>query len=310
VHMHLKTLHLAARLQLGSVIWSVSDVLRNQRKALVEAVRAVRSGLSLHVHLHALVRAGDGPRYIHVAKACHLVHFALGAYDTKPESQAWPARTTQLFDSIFLTQGHVQFCLEAESTTTDPLLGWRAKKWANSLTERTRDAHRAGRPLAACYALLLRSFLLSRSDAEEMALIPSVGRMLCSKAAVFAQLQQLGCTLQGVLECSGVEEHKLKVDNKGLVACFDKYRVPILEMLTTDGAYNFESLRATVQGAFADVILDIRQQGVVTADGFNVLEAVNDYISLVEISIAAHVVRCTPTLRAALRSCADGEGSG
>ena len=57
--------------------------------------------------------------------------------------------------------------------------------------------------------------------------------------------------IRGVLNAAGASEaHKVKLDNKALVAMFHAYRVPILEFLASDASYNFEALRSTVQEGF------------------------------------------------------------
>ena len=300
MRLHLKSSQIAAHVQLGTSRWSATDVQSDQRQALGAAVRALRAGHDIQVLAYALVRTKGVARYLTVTKSFHLVHFMPPTADGKETPPtAWPARTTQLFDSIFLSQAHAQNCLEAESMLVrDPLQGWRARRWANTLAERARTARRRGFLLPACKALLLHSLLTGEQqtdEEEQTALVPAVGRMLSSSAARLHELGQLGRTIHGVLECTNVEEQKLKVDNKALVAMFHAFRVPIINTLAADTACNFESLRTVVQGAFYAVLVDVRQQGVLTPqDTPKVLEAVIDYLGLVEVSLAYQVVQCAP----------------
>ena len=301
LRLHLKTLHIAASLQLGSRRWTAGEVQRDQRGALGETMRALRAGHAPQLHAFALVRVQGATRYIALTKALHVVHFASPAPEGREAAAtAWPPRIAQLFDTVFLSQAHVQSCLDAEVTTTDPLQGWRARKWATLLTEQVRSANRGGQMLPACRALLLRSLLLGSAagldDVKVLELVPTVGRMLSSAAARLHELGDLARTIHGVLECAGTEEHKLKVDNKALVAMFHTLRVPVVHVLASESAYNFESLRATVQGAFSAVQLDIRTLGVLDAngDGSAVLETIIDYLAIIEVSIANQVVACAP----------------
>jgi len=327
--IHEKTLHLAAGLMLGSHMWSASDIIQNDRQAVVEAIRALKSGRTLVATIHALLKptggggSGSTPRYVEIRKEFHLVHFAAGpaspakanAQGVPPPSvQAWPPRTTQMFDAIFLSPAHVQACVEAEVTTGDPLQGWRAKKYANLLTEHVRDSHRGGLLLPACRALLLRSFLIASADvtasaqdeAAALYLLPSVGRLLLSSANRLHELGSLGKAIHGVLALShSGEEQKVKVDNKALAAMFHAFRAPTAAAFASDAACNFECLRSTVQNGFYDVSLDLRQQGVLGEDAIKVLETVVDYVELVEASVAHQVVSAAdPRLRRELKHCA------
>ena len=93
---------------------------------------------------------------------------------------AWPARTTQLFDGVYMSSGHVHACLEAETTVVDPLQGWRARKWSNALLDKCKGALRGGRLLDASKAVLLRHLLVGemegREEEEVLALVPTYAR--------------------------------------------------------------------------------------------------------------------------------------
>ena len=222
---------------------------------------------------------------------------------------AAPARTVQIFDSIFLHEGHALRCFDAEPTTHDPLQGWRAKKWANTLTERAAEAQARGDVVGACEALLMRALYGAPDAAREVPLVPPVGRILHhSAAANLRQLSHLTHVIQGVLACTEVEETKLQLDQKALIRMFHTYRVPILEYLTADASCNFEALRPTIQESFYAVIIDLRTQGVLTADARRVLETVADYMSLVETSVARQAAECDVRLHAELAALGGDAG--
>ena len=233
IRLHLKTQHIAAELALGDARWTIAPLMREPRVALGDAVRALKGGLELRMTVYALVRVrGGDSRYVTVHKTFHLCFLPATSAGGKREAQCWPARTTQLFDSVFLSRAHLHQCLEVEATTVDPLQSWRATKWANTLAERAKVAHHSGLALDACKAVLLRSLLQhdvrggahsgaastaagKGADATHSeALLASVGRMLRSTPARLHSLAHLNRTLQGVLQCTRTEENKLKCDQK------------------------------------------------------------------------------------------------
>jgi hypothetical protein len=195
----------------------------------------------------------------------------------------------------------VRLCLEAEATTLDPLVSWRAKKWERSLTERAHEAIREGKVVPACHALLQRALLRGETEPDAASPVPSIlpgaGRLMRSAAAKLHRLSKLSATLQGVLRSADTEENKLKLDQRALGRMFHAYRVPTLESLASDTSCNFEALRCTVQEGFYAVILDLRTQGVLTRDARNVLETVHDYMELVEAALATQLVQCDVHLR-------------
>ena len=69
--------------------------------------------------------------------------------------------------------------------------------------------------------------------------------------------------------------------------------------LSADTACNFESLRTLVQGAFHAVSLDIRMAGCLDASSAEVLEAIEDYLALVEASLAHQAVAAAMPMKKA-----------
>ena len=69
---------------------------------------------------------------------------------------------------------------------------------------------------------------------------------------------------------------------------------PIARMLGSDACCSFEALRYTVQSDFAALFSRIREQGVLTANDVDVLEAVDDSLRCVQISAAGHVAHNFP----------------
>ena len=293
LRVHYKTRHLATVLMLGDARWPLAQVVADEQGARVQAAAALKRGLVLQMQAFALVRGEGGEaRYISVSKVHHLCHMPLPTAEGKAAApQSWPARTTQLFDSVFLSPAHVQLCLEAESTTLgDPLQSWRAKKWASTLAERAHVASRAGDVIPACAAVLQRD-LLHYVDSEHQArVVPTATRLLSSSAARLRTLSHMNRVIQGVLDCARVEENRVKLDNRALVRMFHAYRTPVLEFLSTDACCTFEAMRVTIQEAVYGVLTDLRMQGVLGSDAQTVLEAIEDYMRLVEISVGSQVV--------------------
>lgn len=314
IRVHQKTRHLVSALVLGGSRWTLQQVMAKQRDALTEATAAVNRGLPLHVHAFALVRGAGGrdARYVAVEKAHHLCHIPTpSASGSAPAPQSWPARTTQLFDSAFLSPMHVQFCLEAEATTVgDPLQSWRAKKWANTLAERVQRAQRDGDVISACIAVVQRGMLVSPGLEHQLDVLPVIGRLLTSTAARLRLLAQLNRTIQGVLECTISEENKLKLDNKALVRMFHAYRGPVLETLSSDDCCSFEAMRVIIQEAIFGLLTDLRMQGVLGGDAQMVLEAIEDYLHLVELSMAVQVVSNDDLLMRTLHEASTARLSG
>ena len=183
--------------------------------------------------------------------------------DDASSTHAWPPRTTQLFDSLFLSRAHMASCQKAHgdqvTLNREPRRSWRAKKWTEQLAERARAAVRAGDALDASRALLLRSFL-----DEQQPLLPHIGRLLyASAAAHLERLAQLNHAIYGVLECLHLEEHRAKCNQEALTGMFDQYRAQTLEYLTSDACANFEAARYTVQAAFYSVFSRLRVEQLV-----------------------------------------------
>ena len=116
-------------------------------------------------------------------------------------------------------------------------------------------------------------------------------------------------TIQGVLACTQSEENKVKLDNKALVRMFHAYRVPVLEFLSSDACCSFEAMRVTIQEAIYAVLTDLRMQGVLGGDAQMVLETIEDYVRLVEVSVATQVVTNDETLKRTLNEASASGGS-
>jgi len=300
VWLHQKTQHIVEALAFGRARWSVSDILRGPREALTALVAALQTNVDVCLHAYALVQGTSAPpRYVTLTKSYHLVHFSPASDGQRV--RCWPKRTTQIFESIFLSREHVIYCLEAEETTVpDPLSSWRARKRSELLRERVHAAHRGGRILPACRALLLRSFM----DGSHKPILPSVSRLIRSTAAQLASLSNLNRTIQGIVGCSQSEENRIKCDQKALAGMFHAYRIPTLDYLASDSCCNFEAMRSTVQAAFYDVLTDLRQQGILTQDSRLVLETVDDYMHCNEVAVAHQLVANDSKLLDQLRACA------
>ena len=61
-------------------------------------------------------------------------------------------------------------------------------------------------------------------------------------------------------------------------------------------------MRVTIQEAVHGVLTDLRMNGLLTADTHSVLETIEDYVCLVEISVAEQVVHNDSKLLAALKT--------
>mmetsp|Transcript_23193 Transcript_23193/g.46421 ORF Transcript_23193/g.46421 Transcript_23193/m.46421 type:complete len:306 (-) Transcript_23193:165-1082(-) len=299
LRLHHKTQHLIAALVLGTARWGVADLLRDEREGLGEIIRAVKSGLDVRLHAYALFHApGSGEaRYLSLSKAHHLIHFSPASDGQR--ACCWPQRTTQVFESVFLSREHMTNCMEAHETAAPDLLAsWRAKKWAELLRSRLRTAHRSGLLLQASKALLQLGFV----EGGYKPCLPGTARLMRSAAAKLHALSQLNRTIQGVVECTRAEENNAKCNHKALSRMFHEYRDPILEFFAADSCCNFGALRSTVQHAFFAALTDLRQQGVLTQDARGVLETIDDYMRCAEISVAAQIVENDQHLLRALAS--------
>ena len=230
LRLHSKTRHIAAALVFGASRWTVEAVLKTTREALLDVMRALKAGVEVRMLTYALVRMNDETRYLTFTKAHHLTHFPPsggggggggGGPSDATVVQSWPPRTTQLFDSIFLSLDHIQASLDAENNTSGDLLqSWRSKKWRAVLTERARSAKRSGLLLPACKALLLHSAVADAAAAPGATpvqhVLPGVGRLLRSAASRLHSLSELNRTIQGVVASCLDEQHRLKADNKAL----------------------------------------------------------------------------------------------
>jgi hypothetical protein len=81
---------------------------------------------------------------------------------------------------------------------------------------------------------------------------------------------------------------------------FHAYRTPLLEFLASDTSCNFEPIRSTIQEAFYAVLIDLRQQSALNQEAGTVLEAVEDYMTCIEMAVASQVVANDAALRAAI----------
>lgn len=325
LRLHHKTPHLAAALVLGEARHAVADVLSDQKEMLNEVSRAVVAGEQVQLLAYVLVREIGMPRYISLTKSFHLVFFvsdakgqpgrpqrSLNARASEADassSRSWPARGMQVFDSVFLSRAHIDSCLRAEVTRVEAVLegggkavGWRRKKWAEHLEARAAVAVRDGATLLGG-RLLLQLHLMS----DERKLLPGVVRLLQSAAARLDELAWLNCNMQGVLECTRLEEHKLKTDQRVVIGMFEGYRKQVLDNLAGDACCNFEALRALLQASLQWVVEQLREQGVITEPCIEVLETVDDYLRCIEVSIAAQVALNDTPLSAALAAAAKGE---
>ena len=125
---------------------------------------------------------------------------------------------TQVFDSIFLSRGHMAACQRAHgerSIAWHVALGtWRAKQRSEALEARARAAVHAGDALEASRALLLLSFL----DGAQP-LLPHIGRLLYSSAAAHLErLAQLNHAIHGMLECLALDEQRSKCKHEARAA--------------------------------------------------------------------------------------------
>ena len=152
--------------------------------------------------------------------------------------------------------------------------------------------------------MLQRELLLSADSEHDVRVTPTVARLLTSSAAKLRTLSRMSRTMQGVLDCSRLEENRVKLDNKALVRMFHAYRSPVLELLSSDSCCTFEAMRVTIQEAIYGVLTDLRMQGVLGPDAQMVLEAIEDYMRLVEISVGTQVVSNDLMLERTLKEAA------
>ncbi len=309
--------------------WRVPELLEDQRAALAEVLGFVKAGGEPKLSAYVLLRGLGAPRYVAFSKSFHLIFQRsaaslaplvrddasdcssdFGSEDSeeveerrrreeaqrKAEAEAaaaaarcWPARTTQVFDSVFLSRAHIDMCLNAESGKERRQLtvgSWRHKKWQVELEEGARDAMAAGSVYNASRRLL--QLHLNRDDRS---LLPVVGRLLNSTSSKLDGLSQLCATMQGVLECGRHEELRAKVDQKVLASMFEGYRLDVLHVLSSDACCNFEALRGMLQGYFQWVLEHLREQGLLVDESEEVLETIDDYLRCVELSTSVQVVR-------------------
>lgn len=141
LRLHHKTKHLVCFVQLGASTWSITDMLRRQHDAHAEMTQAVKNNEEIRLQAYAMVQFKENrvAKYITVTKVFQLCHTSV---DDMGNSQVrcWPPRLTHMFESIFLSPAHALSCVDAEVTTTDPLVGWRATKYVQILGERATAA--------------------------------------------------------------------------------------------------------------------------------------------------------------------------
>lgn len=254
-------------------------------------VRAFSAGKSAQLRLYAFSRGptDDETRYIAVTTDFHLCHFATDAAAPAVSARCFPPTSSQLFDSVFLSRSHILARMQADGVSGDPLRSPVMANWDAELTSRASAAIDDGAVLPACRALLLRSF-----REERQPLLAGVARLLDSQAARLEALSHLNGAIRGVLECTASEENRTKCDIGVVTRMFDSYRFQSTRMLGSDACCSFEALRYTVQSDFAALFSRIREQGVLTANDVDVLEAVDDSLRCVQISAAGHVAHNFP----------------
>ena len=291
LRLHLKTKHIVAAIAMGHSLLRVEELPAVESALVGLLVRSVKDGHEIRLHAFALVHPPDGgARYVQVTNSFHLCHTTPLA-NREPTVKRWPARTGQTFQSIFLSRAHAMSCLEAEA----PLLQ-RVESWSNHLRKCAREALASGLLLDGCQALLQLSFM--EGDFER--LVPGVGRLLRSGATRLRRMTLGGRVIQGILRCAQTEPNQGKCNQTVLASMFHAYRTPLLEFLASDTSCNFEPIRSTIQEAFYAVLIDLRQQSALNQEAGTVLEAVEDYMTCIEMAVASQVVANDAALRAAI----------
>ena len=295
LRLHLKTKHIVAAIAMGHSLHRIEELPAVESALVGLLVRSVKDGHEIRLHAFALVQPPDGgARYVQVTNSFHLCHTAPQA-NREPTVKRWPPRTGQAFQSIFLSRAHAMSCLEADGSAEAPLLQ-RVESWSNHLRKRAREALASGLLLDGCQALLQLSFL--EGDFER--LVPGVGRLLRSGATRLRRMTLGGRVLQGILRCAQTEPNQGKCNQTVLASMFHAYRTPLLEFLASDTSCNFEPIRSTIQEAFYAVLIDLRQQSALNQEAGTVLEAVEDYMTCIEMAVASQVVANDAALRAAI----------
>jgi len=292
LRLHHKTPHLMAAVHIGATNWTVSRLLRDPKAALAEMVQAYRTGRRVWLLAYVLWGQAGEQRYIGVEKTCCLCFSS-----TSPSASAicWPKRSSEVFDSIFVTRRHMLDCIQAHGIIGDPIQSWQATSWITTLRDRMKVAVDAGAMLPACKALLLIEFTQASQPS-----LAGVSRLLHSEASRLEGLSHLNRCIHGVLHCTGLEEHRLKCNMNVVAKMFDAYRVDTIQLVGSDASCNFEALRYTLQSEFAVLFSQIREQGVLTADACDVLTAVDDALACILLSEAQQIVHSIPSVQRVL----------
>jgi len=300
--MHNTPAHIIAAVWFGATCKTVAELPAEPRETARLIVRALKEGHAILLQAYALVDPeGDVPRYIEVNKSFHLCHFVRHLQPSvhgERKVRCWPPRTTQVYDSIFISIAHAQSCLEVEGICGDPLHEHCARRWEERLGQLAHDALRGGQLLPGCQALLQRSFLEPLK--ELLDIVPGVGRLLRSSAARLQVTRDLCRTIQGLLYCTRTECNKDKCNQQAVKAMLQSYRVSVMDHLSSDGCCNFEPIRSCIQEAFYAIDTDLRQNSVLTQDALRVLEAIEDYMLCIELALASQVVSNDYALQAAV----------
>jgi len=249
-----------------------------------------------------LRKSGDG-RYVQVHKSFHLCFSPTN--QSGASAGCWPQRSSDIFDSLFLSRKHMLDLMQAHNIDGDPMRSAQVTAWSIQLRKRMADAFERGSMYQASIAVLLREFM----DAQQPSL-PGVVRLLQSEAARFNELSRLNQCLCGVLRCTGIEDHRVKCDIGLAAKMFDSYRVQVIRLLSSDACCNFEALRFTIQSDFAALFSHIRDQGVLTAYACAVLAAVDNALECVLLSVSSQIVQNIPSVKRALQDHAASSGGG
>ena len=154
----------------GSRLPSTQD----QRLLVVEIARACRLGQEVQLRIHALLSVADGsaPQYVLVLKAFHLIFVSDALTSESGSVSSFPPRSTQFFESVFLSAAHAVACVhvaaaaDGSAAGSDPLHSNGAAVWADTLRTRGKRALQRAEPLVACRAYVQLAHL--RGKATEL----------------------------------------------------------------------------------------------------------------------------------------------
>ena len=282
-----------AALHVGAFSWTITRVLRDQKVALIEMMQAYKAGHGVRLLAYVLWRPDGEGRYVGVEKTFHL---CFSPSSPSASAACWPERSTELFESLFLSRRHMSDCLRAHPVVGEPLRSVQASRWSDHLKTRLAGAIEGGAMLAACKAILLTEFMQDQQPS-----LPGVVRMLQSEASHLAELSQQNHSIHGVLLCTGLEEHRVKTDMGVVVRMFDTYRTETIRFLSSDSSCNFEALRYTIQSDFAVLFSQLREHGVLTADACGALAAVDDSLECILVSVAQQIAHSIPSVQWVVR---------